>query len=70
MASVTTEVLPSGRKSFKAVFPTSRGPGGKRFARKRDAERYAARMELEYERGAQVDPSLGKVTLAEFASDT
>jgi integrase len=60
--------LGEGPPRWEVTYRTPDGRGrSKRFAKKGDADRFAARVEVDKDRGAYVDTKAGRITLKEYA---
>ena len=68
MSSVHKTVLPSGKTSWMVRYrnPTTGKQAGKRFPTKSRANRFAQSVQVDIDRGMYVDPSVGKIVVADM----
>ena len=70
MASITTYTTSSGKRAYRVAFRDSPGKAStRRFSTKREAQQFAAEVEVSKSTGSYVAPALGRVTVDTLAAD-
>jgi hypothetical protein len=70
MASITTYTTSAGKRAYRVAFRDLQGKAStRRFPTKRQAQQFAAEVEVSKSTGSYVAPALGRVTVDTLATD-